>query len=188
MIWLKLPSDLYLNGWKLHFILKLSGTNLTPGWLAFSNFRWEAISERRADVLGGSNALRSRNYVSEWLRSCTTSHSQCRRTNTAEDDWYPTRPLDISSEDHQHNSKAPPRLIETAERMPSGPYVTLSHRWASSGQQVLTTTNNIEAFKVQVTMLPKTFRDAITVARRLGIRYLWIDSLCIVQDDSLDWI
>lgn len=35
--------------------------------------------------------------------------------------------------------------------------------------------------------LPSTFQDAITVTRRLGIAYIWIDSLCIVQDDAQDW-
>lgn len=35
--------------------------------------------------------------------------------------------------------------------------------------------------------LPKTFRDAIIVTRALNIRYLWIDALCIVQDESEDW-
>jgi hypothetical protein len=36
-------------------------------------------------------------------------------------------------------------------------------------------------------ILPKTHQDAVIIARRLGIRYLWIDSLYIIQDDDLDW-
>ena len=35
--------------------------------------------------------------------------------------------------------------------------------------------------------MPATFRDAVTVTRDLGLRYLWIDSLCIIQDDDQDW-
>lgn len=35
--------------------------------------------------------------------------------------------------------------------------------------------------------LPKSFQDAVTVTRKLHIRYLWIDSLCIIQDDNEDW-
>ncbi|RSM05408.1 hypothetical protein CDV31_009560 [Fusarium ambrosium] len=36
-------------------------------------------------------------------------------------------------------------------------------------------------------LLPRTFRDALNITRPLGIRYLWIDSLCIIQDDPEDW-
>ncbi|EON64499.1 hypothetical protein W97_03731 [Coniosporium apollinis CBS 100218] len=35
--------------------------------------------------------------------------------------------------------------------------------------------------------LPQTFEDAITVTRNLGVKYIWIDSLCVVQDDPEDW-
>lgn len=40
---------------------------------------------------------------------------------------------------------------------------------------------------IDLARLPKTFQDAITVARSLSLDYLWIDSLCIVQDDAKDW-
>jgi hypothetical protein len=42
--------------------------------------------------------------------------------------------------------------------------------------------------KITVSEIPKTFADAVTVTRQLGYRYLWIDSLCIVQRDHEDWI
>jgi Heterokaryon incompatibility protein (HET) len=35
--------------------------------------------------------------------------------------------------------------------------------------------------------VPKTFEDAIVVTRKLHVQYLWIDSLCIIQDDPEDW-
>lgn len=41
--------------------------------------------------------------------------------------------------------------------------------------------------RIHVADLPRTFRDAVQVTRSLGVRYLWIDSLCIVQDDPQDW-
>jgi hypothetical protein len=51
-----------------------------------------------------------------------------------------------------------------------------------------TTMETIGRFKTQIpwSHLPKTFRDAIYFIRRLGIEYVWIDSLCIIQDDRED--
>ncbi len=40
---------------------------------------------------------------------------------------------------------------------------------------------------IDIDDLPPTFRDAVTVVRKLGLRYLWIDSLCIIQKDLEDW-
>jgi hypothetical protein len=36
-------------------------------------------------------------------------------------------------------------------------------------------------------MLCKTYKDAIALTHALGISFLWIDSLCIIQDDAADW-
>ncbi|KAK7718842.1 hypothetical protein SLS57_005952 [Botryosphaeria dothidea] len=52
----------------------------------------------------------------------------------------------------------------------------------------LPSSNCPEAFQIPWDWLPKTFRDAITVVRSLGFRYIWIDSLCIVQDDLDEWL
>jgi hypothetical protein len=41
--------------------------------------------------------------------------------------------------------------------------------------------------EIPMTILPQTFRDAISITRRLGVQYLWIDSLCIIQDSEEDW-
>jgi hypothetical protein len=68
------------------------------------------------------------------------------------------------------------------------PYATLSHCW---GRTPLITTikQNILEHQHEIPHhdLPPTFKDAIKIARKLSIRYLWIDSLCIVQDDRHDW-
>ncbi|KAK3897222.1 hypothetical protein C8A05DRAFT_19973, partial [Staphylotrichum tortipilum] len=40
---------------------------------------------------------------------------------------------------------------------------------------------------IQTRALPQTFQDAITATAKLGMRYVWIDLLCIVQDDSVEW-
>jgi hypothetical protein len=67
-------------------------------------------------------------------------------------------------------------------------YATLSHCWGKV--HVIQTTKENLALRMQGIEwdhLPKTFQDAIAIVQALGIRFLWIDSLCIVQDDMLDW-
>jgi hypothetical protein len=67
-------------------------------------------------------------------------------------------------------------------------YCTLSHRW---GQQnfVKLTSNNLAQFQqaIDICTLPRTFQDAINSTHALGFHYLWIDSLCIIQDSQDDW-
>jgi hypothetical protein len=77
------------------------------------------------------------------------------------------------------------RIVETAQS--SGSYTALSHCWGlDANLETRTLKENIEARYVGFDMglLPKTFRDAITVTRQLGIQYVWIDNLCIIQDDK----
>ena len=68
-------------------------------------------------------------------------------------------------------------------------YVALSHCWGQTKILILedhmleTMTHGIDW-----SQLPRTFQDAMIVTRRLGLRYLWIDSLCIIQNSQEDWI
>lgn len=67
------------------------------------------------------------------------------------------------------------------------PYATLSYCWGDPGQQILTVNDNLPEFVDQgipLSILPRSIRDAVTVTQRLGIRFLWVDALCIVQDDD----
>ena len=70
----------------------------------------------------------------------------------------------------------------------SGRYTALSHCWGKM-QIIRTTKATIENMKQGIpwAALSKTFQDAITLTRKLGVQYIWIDSLCIVQDDKYDW-
>ncbi|KAI0850272.1 HET-domain-containing protein [Daldinia vernicosa] len=69
-----------------------------------------------------------------------------------------------------------------------GRYVTPSHCWGTSSR-LMATKQSIHDLKegIAVSFLPKTFQDAIKITQRLGIKYLWIDCLCIIQDDPDDW-
>jgi len=67
-------------------------------------------------------------------------------------------------------------------------YATLSHCWGS-GENVKLTKSNLHVFESTIPRdeLCKTFQDAIFIVSMLDVKYLWIDSLCIIQDDEEDW-
>ena len=69
-----------------------------------------------------------------------------------------------------------------------GRYAALSYCWGKS-KNIRTTKSNFKTMKIGFTLknLPRTMQDTIYIAWRLGIRYIWIDSLCIIQDSALDW-
>lgn len=70
-----------------------------------------------------------------------------------------------------------------------GQYAALSHRWGSRDTIACTTTGTLSSRTngIPLDSLSQLFRDAISVTRRLGLSYLWIDSLCILQDSQEDW-
>ncbi|KAK4208726.1 heterokaryon incompatibility protein-domain-containing protein, partial [Rhypophila decipiens] len=82
------------------------------------------------------------------------------------------------------------QLMECAEGQ-AGRYAALSHCWGNPRdmEQIKTTRRNYKQ-RLRCILygdLPKSFQDAVRVCRALGLQHLWIDSLCIVQDDSNDW-
>ena len=80
------------------------------------------------------------------------------------------------------------RIIEVASHPCDGEYITLSHCWGTAEFMTLRE-DRIDSMKEGIVWsnLPKTFQDAVIVAMWLKIKYLWIDSLCIVQDSREDW-
>lgn len=64
-------------------------------------------------------------------------------------------------------------------------YLCLSHCWGGKVNGKTTTTNlRTRHGGFHVNELPKTFRDAVLITRRVGLRYLWIDAICICQDNE----
>ncbi|KUJ07008.1 HET-domain-containing protein [Mollisia scopiformis] len=126
----------------------------------------------------------------EWIEKCSREHDACPLKEDF-DSWYPSRLLDLG-EATESNSRVDfdhVRLISTEEVLRNGPtkdcyYVTLSHCWGKAHFTTLTV-DKLASFHegIKIEILPRTFQDAIFVARRLSskIRYIWIDSLCIMQ-------
>jgi hypothetical protein len=113
------------------------------------------------------------------------SHPNCSsprldRTNTAQ---LPKRIIDVGCED------IPPRLCEVGSlSVPEISYVALSHCWGSIQPYTTEKTSIDDRMKgMPWDDIPKTFQDAIITTRSLRLRYIWIDSLCIVKDDLNDW-
>lgn len=116
-----------------------------------------------------------------WLNTCLESHEQCPKPMG---DFMPTWLLEIV---HIQGRRPPGvRLRETGGRE-FAPYAALSYCWGGN-QPITTTSENIYQHLVRLnyTDLPATIQDAVTVASRLGLRYLWIDSLHIIQNDRQD--
>ncbi|CAE7220483.1 HET domain containing protein pin-c1 [Pyrenophora teres f. teres] len=70
------------------------------------------------------------------------------------------------------------------------PHLVLSHVWGGIDITCKTTHNNISQYQdvgIEFDSLTKTFQDTVRITAAIGFRYLWIDSLCIVQDDEEDW-
>lgn len=68
-------------------------------------------------------------------------------------------------------------------------YVALSYCWGGVDPRSKTTKKNLrDGYRdIEFSTLPQCLQDAVTVARSLDIRYLWIDALCIIQGDANDW-
>lgn len=125
----------------------------------------------------------------DWIRRYTLTHKSCNE-HAALPTSLPTRVIDVA------DRILPPthvRLVLTRQEQILGKYVTLSHCWGHEQFFVLTRENLSRCLKgIVISDLNKTFQEAIEITRRAGARYLWIDSLCIVQGSSTlvddDWI
>jgi hypothetical protein len=135
--------------------------------------------------------------VSQWLGVCEREHQSCARVRraTSAAPWHPTRLIDLWVPTAPDGLKRY-RLIETATTQPvgNGRYATLSHVWGSAPQDQQPAYRTLSRnYRARLTAgilrseLPRCFVDAIDVAWRLRCRYLWIDSLCIIQDSQADW-
>lgn len=118
--------------------------------------------------------------IREWLGYCEAQHACYVPPNDLETE-LPTRVIDVGSPNDENI-----RLF--VSKGSRGRYIALSHKWGTS-RPMRTLRGNIDKLseRIDFTHLPKTFQDVVLVTRKLGIRYLWIDSLCIVQDDEEDW-
>lgn len=125
----------------------------------------------------------------EWakmqINNCVTNHTRCPGLDTGTL-FLPSRLIHIIPD-------AENEVVLRLRRdiTPGAKYVALSHCWGEEKHwpQCLTTAETLEARMHHIAWetIPQTFRDAIILTRRLGLEYIWIDSVCIVQRDEKDW-
>lgn len=129
-------------------------------------------------------ATETNELVRRLLRNCLDHHKVCRLNGPVWEFELPSRVLSIEDD----NGGISVKLVETYDL--SGRYCALSHCWGSEDKRPLRTTKKLfedHLSCIPWETLPPLFQDAITLTRGLDIKYLWIDSLCIIQDDKQDW-
>ncbi|KAK4451246.1 heterokaryon incompatibility protein-domain-containing protein [Podospora aff. communis PSN243] len=116
-----------------------------------------------------------------WLQNCQETHPSCQSRS---DNWLPTRLIDVGTVDEPIL-----RLVSSISLEPDAPYIALSHRWGAH-QTFILRSRNVAAYHktIPTADVSATVRDAARVTRALGVRYLWVDCMCIIQDDDgEDW-
>ena len=120
-----------------------------------------------------SDALFSR--AQQWILDCESKHPTCQSISTA----VPKRLLFVGS--------TPNDSIRLIEDIPyRTKYIALSHCWGTNNYRTTRANLSERVKNIPWGELPSTFQDAVTVAHRFEISYLWIDSLCIIQDDRCE--
>lgn len=116
-----------------------------------------------------------------WLEDCMWNHGVWCQNYGERNPHLPTRVIDVGECD----SVIVRLHISAGQR---DPYMALSHRWGSA-MPLRLTQDSFDSMKegIPFSALSPTFRDAVSITRSFGMQYLWIDSLCIIQDSAEDW-
>lgn len=118
--------------------------------------------------------------IASWIGECTLQHTNCQQQLGLVHE-RPTRLVAIENSGTRFRLEY--GFPENTE------YLALSYRWGRSDRALMLTSETIEKLTewAPTSILPKTIRDACSIVNRLGLRYLWVDRLCIIQDSPDDW-
>ncbi|KAG0584981.1 hypothetical protein KC19_3G248100 [Ceratodon purpureus] len=150
------------------------------------NFAINLLSPSKEDV--GFNALRARRVsqrqaelplIADWISTCKHMHNDCQHKlwqRAISIDQLRLRVIDVQA-----------RCIVAASK--DCEYIALSYVWGKASMP-MTLKGNLETFSLpqglDLKPLPQTISDAMELVRAVGQRYLWVDALCIIQDDEED--
>lgn len=127
-------------------------------------------------VCPNNSGFQALGKMKRWIKTCKSEHTLCAKKKPL---FLPRRLIEISENSHV-------KLVE-----PEDPcsYVALSYCWGTQREAWLRTLkSNIVQHQQSIDkeQLPQALLDAILLTRALGFRFIWIDALCIIQDDSTD--
>src|SRR5262249_23569510 len=121
----------------------------------------------------------------KWINECQTNHPRCREVLKPNCSYaYPKRLIDVSQA-----STGRIYLCDNFSNNNYGAhYAALSHCWETREFKCMTN-SSYKGFVagVAINEFADTFQDAIEFTQRLGLQYLWVDSICIIQDNIDDW-
>ncbi|KAI1132420.1 heterokaryon incompatibility protein-domain-containing protein [Nemania abortiva] len=165
-------------------VLRTRASDVSDDWRHFNMWR-DGVSDEQSERCRAFHALKfhpventdsasSFEHLEGWMKDCSENHTCC----SGDDTVLPTRLLRVTGDQI--------RVVNTEGKR--GRYITLSHKWGLNEEFRLTQFNtDFMTDCIPWDVIPKTYQESIEVTRRLGIEYIWIDSLCIVQDDTEDW-
>lgn len=153
--------------------------DLDFGHKANGSQEWKSILPR-STISGHPLSERAVQWVNSSLSTCKQRHASCRHSARP---LLPKRVVMLNSDTYGDITA---RLFEPINQR--NPYLALSHCWGKH-QNCITTKKSIASRKAGIpwSKIPQTFQDVMQIALALGFRYIWIDSLCIIQDDAEDW-
>ncbi|KNG48858.1 dual specificity mitogen-activated protein kinase kinase 1 [Stemphylium lycopersici] len=121
-----------------------------------------------------------------WLEDCMHTHEACHLVTTRESSDLPKRLIDILPEGQMRAYVKVVNSDSLGITMKQVQYVALSHVWNQT--EPLLSSHSLSGMQTELGLqtLPVAVRNAISEAQRLGIRYCWLDSLCVLQDSDQD--
>lgn len=147
-------------------------------WIPPSTIRALAISTK--DVTRGS-------FYRRCADICDSSHMECHINKI---DRLPTRLLHVEEipGDTSTGTAHRVQLVTTKELPADTKYAALSYCWGKQNGLRLTKSNyQFLIVDIPYNQLPATIQDSVLVTIALGLQYVWVDALCIVQDSPEDW-
>lgn len=124
--------------------------------------------------------------LNQMILDCSINHAECRRSRQGQDrSVIPTRLINVGSKDREAHLVRPPFSSDSGLTF-SGPwgssYAALSYCWGLDQNPThALRERNEQEFMTRLPKLPKTIEEAIVICRKMGVQYLWIDALCIMQ-------